>query len=144
MGYFCVDKDSTETKVVFNKTVGLRDNWAKQTQKATISPKQSNPKQDRKPIDAIKQLGKKYTNLSAEKQKSVKAEIIQLSANILYEELEPLFATATKKTGTRIAVMIVLKELLKKGQERNQQIIDFIEKASTDSNKLLVEEASTL
>jgi len=144
LGYFCVDKDSTETKVVFNKTVGLRDNWAKQTQKATISPKQSNPKQDRKPIDAIKQLGKKYTNLSAEKQKSVKAEIIQLSANILYEELEPLFATATKKTGTRIAVMIVLKELLKKGQERNQQIIDFIEKASTDSNKLLVEEASTL
>ena len=40
--------------------------------------------------------------------------------------------------------MIVLKELLKKGQERNQQINDFIEKASTDSNKLLAEEASVL
>ncbi|MBB1139419.1 glutamine--tRNA ligase/YqeY domain fusion protein [Myroides sp. WP-1] len=29
MGYFCVDKDSTTTNLVFNKTVGLRDTWAK-------------------------------------------------------------------------------------------------------------------
>ena len=29
MGYFCVDKDSTEDKLVFNRTVGLRDSWAK-------------------------------------------------------------------------------------------------------------------
>lgn len=28
-GYFCVDKDSTEEKMVLNKTVGLRDTWAK-------------------------------------------------------------------------------------------------------------------
>ncbi|QQU03449.1 glutamine--tRNA ligase/YqeY domain fusion protein [Myroides odoratus] len=29
MGYFCVDKDSTANHLVFNKTVGLRDTWAK-------------------------------------------------------------------------------------------------------------------
>ena len=29
LGYFCVDKDSTTEKLVFNKTVGLRDTWAK-------------------------------------------------------------------------------------------------------------------
>jgi len=29
LGYFCVDKDSTSHKLVFNKTVGLRDTWAK-------------------------------------------------------------------------------------------------------------------
>ena len=28
-GYFCVDLDSTEEKPVFNRTVGLRDTWAK-------------------------------------------------------------------------------------------------------------------
>ena len=28
-GYFCVDKDSTDEKPVFNRTVGLRDTWAK-------------------------------------------------------------------------------------------------------------------
>jgi len=29
LGYFCVDKDSSPQKLVFNKTVGLRDTWAK-------------------------------------------------------------------------------------------------------------------
>lgn len=29
LGYFCTDKDSTSEKLVFNKTVGLRDTWAK-------------------------------------------------------------------------------------------------------------------
>ncbi len=29
LGYFCVDKDSQTGKLVFNKTVGLRDTWAK-------------------------------------------------------------------------------------------------------------------
>ena len=28
-GYFCVDPDSTQEKPVFNKTVGLKDSWAK-------------------------------------------------------------------------------------------------------------------
>lgn len=29
LGYFCTDRDSTPQKLVFNKTVGLRDTWAK-------------------------------------------------------------------------------------------------------------------
>ncbi|MBW3518859.1 glutamine--tRNA ligase/YqeY domain fusion protein [Flavobacterium sp. NKUCC04_CG] len=29
LGYFCVDQDSTENHLVINKTVGLRDTWAK-------------------------------------------------------------------------------------------------------------------
>jgi glutaminyl-tRNA synthetase len=29
LGYFCVDKDSTKEKPVFNRTVTLRDTWAK-------------------------------------------------------------------------------------------------------------------
>ena len=33
MGYFCVDPDSSGEKLVFNKTVGLRDTWAKIQQK---------------------------------------------------------------------------------------------------------------
>ena len=28
-GYFILDKDSTEGKRIFNRTVTLRDNWAK-------------------------------------------------------------------------------------------------------------------
>ena len=29
LGYYCVDKDSSSEKLIFNKTVGLRDTWAK-------------------------------------------------------------------------------------------------------------------
>jgi glutaminyl-tRNA synthetase len=29
LGYYCVDKDSSDQKLVFNKTVGLKDTWAK-------------------------------------------------------------------------------------------------------------------
>ena len=32
-GYFCVDKDSTPSKLVFNRTVGLKDTWAKEVKK---------------------------------------------------------------------------------------------------------------
>ena len=34
LGYFAVDDDSTSDKLVFNKTVGLRDTWAKMNKKA--------------------------------------------------------------------------------------------------------------
>jgi len=33
LGYYVVDPDSTEQKLVFNKTVGLKDTWAKQQKK---------------------------------------------------------------------------------------------------------------
>jgi glutaminyl-tRNA synthetase len=32
-GYFCLDKDSTADKIVFNRTVTLKDAWAKETKK---------------------------------------------------------------------------------------------------------------
>ena len=32
-GYFCVDPDSTDNRLIFNRTVSLRDGWAKQQQK---------------------------------------------------------------------------------------------------------------
>ena len=126
---------------MFNKTVGLRDNWTKSS--GPESPDKLNiVSQDRKAIDVVKQLGKKYTKLPKIKQSKVKAEIKKLSEKITYEELCPLFGTAAKKVGTRIAVMIVLKELLKKGQERNTEIEEFIKKASADKNILLSQESS--
>ncbi|TAE19688.1 MAG: glutamine--tRNA ligase/YqeY domain fusion protein [Bacteroidetes bacterium] len=33
LGYFCVDTDSTKDKLVFNRTVGLKDSWAKEQKK---------------------------------------------------------------------------------------------------------------
>ena len=33
MGYFCKDKDSTDALPVFNRTVALKDSWAKEAKK---------------------------------------------------------------------------------------------------------------
>jgi glutaminyl-tRNA synthetase len=35
LGYFCVDPDSTPSALVFNRTVSLRDTWAKIAQKTS-------------------------------------------------------------------------------------------------------------
>ena len=145
LGYFNVDNDSTSNKLVFNKTVGLRDSWAKQKPKKTNN--QNQPKQQqsqRKAINVIQQLGKKYTNLPEAKQQKIKAEIEELAKDVTYDELEPLFATAVKKAGTRIATMIVLKVLLNNGLKPNEAINEFIEKALEDNNELLVAEATAI
>ena len=143
LGYFCVDPDSTSENKVFNKTVGLRDTWAKQKPKQESNkPVQQAPA--RPAIEEVKKLGKKYTNLPAEKQAATKLKIQELAVNVPYEELEPLFNTAVKKAGTRIAVAIVLGVLLANGQERTQEVEDFILKAKDDRNELLVLEVTAL
>lgn len=35
LGYFCTDKDSRPDKIIFNKTVGLKDSWGKEAPKMT-------------------------------------------------------------------------------------------------------------
>jgi glutaminyl-tRNA synthetase len=147
LGYFNVDSDLKKGALVFNKTVGLRDSWVKQKPK-TNTPQQASqvrPQQSKRPaINVIQQLGKKYTNLPEEKQQKIKAEIKELAKFVTYKELEPLFGTAVKKAGTRIATIIALKVLLKNGQERTTAVEDFIVKAKEDKNALLVAEASNL
>ena len=146
IGYFNVDNDSTVDNLVFNKTVGLRDSWAKQKPKAEAQKPASKPQQQsqRKAIDVIQQLGKKYTNLPEAKQLKSKNEIQELANNVSYKELVPLFGTASKKVGTRIAVMITLGVLIKNGLQKNSEIEAFIEKGLEDSNPLLVIEASAI
>jgi glutaminyl-tRNA synthetase len=142
LGYFNVDDDSTPEHLVFNKTVGLRDTLAKQ--KPQQNQQQPQQHSQRKPIDVIKQLGKKYTNLPEEKQQKMKVEIQELAKNVSYDELRPLFDTAVKKVGTRIAATLTLGVLLNNGLERNAEINDFIIKALEDKNELLITEAKAI
>lgn len=138
LGYFCIDPDSTTSKIIFNKTVGLRDGWAKSKQLPKVNVSQPKPK---KAIELIKKLGKKLTNLPREKQQKAKEEIQSLAHEVEYQEISALFNTALKKTGTRIAVLIALKELLKKGEHKTDEAKAFIKKASEDKNELLKSEA---
>nr|MBX2827655.1 glutamine--tRNA ligase/YqeY domain fusion protein [Flavobacteriaceae bacterium] len=146
LGYFNVDDDSTSEHLVFNKTVGLRDSWAKKKPVENKSQGQPKPQQQhqRPAIEEIKRLGKKYTNLPSEKQQAAKAKIQELAEKVPYADLEPLFATAAKKAGTRIATMLTLGVLLKNGQERTQAASEFIEKALEDKNDLLVAAAKEI
>tara|TARA_B110000238_G_scaffold62697_1_gene68688 strand:+ start:276 stop:2288 length:2013 start_codon:yes stop_codon:yes gene_type:complete len=139
IGYFNLDKETTADHLVFNKTVGLRDAWAKTTPKNPAN-NQAAPISKRKPIDAIKQLGKKYTNLPEVKQQKTKAEIQLLAKEVSYDDLEPLFNTAAKKVGTRIAVLIALKVLIANGLELNTQINEFLLAAKADKTPLLSQE----
>ena len=150
LGYFSVDKDTVSNHLVFNKIVGLRDTWSKQEVEQENKPsektnqnltKQQQNQPQRKAIDVIQQLGKKYTNLPEDKQLKAKVEIQELAENVSYDELSPLFATATKKVGTRIAAMITLGVLLKKGLSKNAEINEFIQKALEDAEPLLIAEA---
>ncbi len=153
LGYFTLDKDSTSDKLVFNKTVGLRDSWAKQKPATLAQPnqqvKQSNqgggqPQEQRTALNEIQKIAKKYTNLSGEKLAAARADIVKFAEEVSYEELEPLFQTAAKKAGTRIGAMITLGVILNKGQERNSQIEAFIAAGLSDENELLIEEAKAV
>lgn len=153
LGYFTLDKDSTAEKLVFNKTVGLRDSWAKQKPVTAIQTnpldKQSNqgsgqPQGNRSALNEIEKIAKKYTNLSGDKLATARADIAKLAEEVSYEELEPLFQTAAKKVGTRIGAMITLGVMLNKGTERNSAIDSFIATALIDENELLVEEAKAV
>lgn len=149
LGYFTLDPDSKDGHLVFNKTVGLKDTWAKQN---TQTPQQAQPKPQapaqpqvqKKALNEIQQIGKKLTNLSGDKLATAMNSIIEIAEEVTYEELEPLFGTAAKKTGTRIAVMLALGVLLKRGQAKTQAAINFIESGQTDENEILRAEAEKL
>lgn len=153
LGYFTLDKDSTSEKLVFNKTVGLRDSWAKQNTTPAQQNNQPTKQQNqggvqsqgqRSALNEIQKIAKKYTNLSGDKLAAARADIARLAEEVSYEELEPLFNTAAKKVGTRIGVMIALGVLLTKGQERNAAIDAFIETGLSDENEELVKEAKKI
>lgn len=149
LGYFTLDPDSKDGNLVFNKTVGLKDTWAKQNTQAPVHnlPKpqvQVQPQAQKKALNEIQQIGKKLTNLSGEKLETAMNSIKEFAEEVTYEELEPLFATAAKKTGTRIATMLALGVLLNKGQSKNQAITEFIESGKVDENEILRAEAEKL
>lgn len=138
LGYFVCDQDSTEGRNVFNKTVGLRDTWSKQQAKPQQQPKQTHAAS---PLDTLRKLGKKFTSFNTEKQEAAADQIAALAKDISAAALAPLYNTAAKKTGTRIAVAIVLATHQKTTAVLDAAAIDFIIKARTDKNPLLIKYA---
>lgn len=149
LGYFTLDSDSKDGKLVFNKTVGLKDTWAKQNTPPTPAnqPKQNqktSPQSQKKPLNEIQQISKKLTNFSGAKLETALSSIATLAEEISYDELEPLFNTAAKKVGTRIGVMVALRVLLENGQEKTSAAAEFIANGKADDNEILRAEAEKI
>ena len=143
LGYFNVDKDSTPEHLVFNKTVGLRDTWAKVESKST---KQEQPKAAPKKqipqipaLNEIKKVGKKLAQIPDEKRVKAIARIRELAKDVDYEELKELFNTSAKKIGTRLAVLETLIVLiqLNKVDQKNEEVAAYLEEMKTSGNELL-------
>ncbi|AWH73752.1 glutamine--tRNA ligase [Dokdonia sp. Dokd-P16] len=148
-GYFNVDKESTADHLIFNRTVGLRDSWAK------VKPKQAQgnaqgqakPQQQQKAsaLSTINKLGKKLANLPEDKRLAAVADIQKLAASLTEDEVKGFFNTSAKKVGTRIAG---IESLYAFAKAQNKTINDiegaeaFVEKAKEDSNEILQEAAS--
>ena len=98
-GYFCLDIDSSAEKLIFNKTVGLTDSWAKQEKKSNA------PKVD-EAYQAIVPLAGKYLKArNNEDRAAILSEIEPLANKVLTEAL-------TSKLSEAIANKDVLAGLL--------------------------------
>jgi len=146
MGYFNVDTDSQEGKLVFNRTVGLRDSWTKKdTKQQAETPKQKLQQQHQvSAINEIKRAGKKLANLPDSKREAAVAKIHQWATEISEEEVISFFGTAAKKIGTRLAGLEALFAFAKAQSKTISEIPgaqDFVDRAKEDSNELLVQTA---
>jgi len=150
LGYFNVDKDSTAEHLVFNKTVGLRDTWAKVASKST---KQEQPKAAPKKqipqipaLNEIKKVGKKLAQVPDEKRVKAIARIRELAKDVDYEELKELFNTSAKKIGTRLAVLETLIVLiqLNKVDQAEKEVAAYLEEMKTSGNELLENSVNNL
>ena len=144
LGYFVVDQDSTSDRLVFNKTVGLRDNWSKKPVQSNLEKPKQTQEPQRQAIEDIKRLGKKYTNLPEDKRLKAREEILALAKEISYDDLKPLFQTAQKKTGTRIATLLATSVWLSQGGDRTEELNTFLLSACQDEDLFLSEEGKRL
>ena len=147
LGYFNVDLDSTPEKLVFNKTVGLKDSWAKIKPKQTQQQNKPKPQQQASALSTINKLGKKLANLPEEKRMAAIADIQKLAVNLSEEEVIGFFGTAAKKVGTRLAGIESLYAFAKAQSKEISNILgaeEFVQKAKEDANELLVEAAQKL
>jgi len=147
-GYFNVDKDATKEALVFNRTVGLRDSWAKIKPKQQQNNQNQNKQQQQaSPLSTINKLGKKLANLPEEKRLKTIEDIQKYAIKLTEEEIRSFFNTAAKKVGTRIAGIESLYAFAKAQSKQISEIEgaeEFVQKAKEDKNELLKEAASKL
>ncbi len=125
LGYFVVDKDSSENNLVFNRTVALKDSWAKQEKKSN-TPKQNTKNEY---LDKISGLAGKYlkSREEVERQTLIK-NIFELSKNIKPEELLQQIETANSNKEFLAALMQLNSKNISLNETEIKKIIPFVQK----------------
>ncbi len=113
LGYFNVDTDSTSEQLIFNRTVSLRDSWAK------IEQKTESIKPDNEINEVLSLAGKYLKSREEEERLSLIATIFELSKNIKFEALLNLIKTVNSNKEYLAYLMIFNSQKLQ---------IDFSEK----------------
>jgi len=90
LGYFNVDDDSTTSNLVFNRTVALRDSWAKIEKKTT----NTKPVADTTVTEALALAGRYLKSREEEERLSLVASINDLSKKVAPTTLIQLIKTA--------------------------------------------------
>jgi glutaminyl-tRNA synthetase len=133
VGYFCVDPDSARGKLVFNRTVGLRDTWAKleaKAQKPKPVPPSKKPEEKPKKAAAaapsappaeigIEELGKVDLRVGIVREAEVVAEaqkLLRLMVDLgegrlrqIFTGLRAYYPDAAALVGQRVVVVANLK-----------------------------------
>ena len=127
LGYFNVDNDSTSHQLVFNRTVPLRDSWAKIEQKKQPKPPEDNT------ITAIFSLAGKYLKSREEEERlALIAKLFEISKKIEFKTLLNLIKTVNSNKEYLACLMIFNSE--------NVQV-DFSETTHFDSVNKFIEKA---
>jgi glutaminyl-tRNA synthetase len=125
LGYFVVDNDSTENNLVFNRTVALKDSWAKQQKK--VNAKQQNTKDEN--LEKVMLFAGKYLKSREETERQTLINnIFELAKNIKPEALFSLIEKANSNKEFLASLMLLNSEKITISKDDTDKLILFIQK----------------
>ena len=129
-GYFCTDLDATSDKLVFNKTVGLTDSFAKQEKKATAPARNES-------FEKVGPLAGKYLKArNDEDRNAIKAEIAALSKNIPFEFLTTPIENAKSNKEILSCLLVLASGMETQENEKLEAFIAINLKATNSAIKV--------
>ena len=126
LGYFNVDNNSTSDKLVFNRTVALRDTWAKIEQKS-IAPK---PEDDTSIKDALSVAGKYLKSREEQERLDLVTNINELSKKVDIKSIFNLMKTVvSNKEYLTYLLLMNAKSPLKIDDNDSKSVTVFLDSA---------------
>ena len=125
LGYFVVDKDTTQDNLVFNRTVALKDSWAKQQKKAN-APKQNAKDENLEKVMVL--AGKYLKSREEDERQSLIKNIFELAKEIKPETLLHAITNANSNKEFLASLMLLNSKNIAINDSDTEKIIPFIQK----------------